>query len=205
MILPTFLESRLGDMSQGFRQLLSRRFSSIEDLPAFQTLIATLIATVVYVLGIFGQALGGRVADRHSLKWSYFLFFCAALPFVVAAALLQNALLIPAAGLFVLFTVGMQPIENSLLAFLTPARWRSMSYGIKFTITFGAGSFAVKIVGAVQQHFEEKILGRKSTRAEFNAYVRSIGLGSMLDPGPEEAIQQPKEGEGNVEDSHSWN
>jgi hypothetical protein len=47
----------------------------------------------------------------------------------------------------------MQPIENSLLAFLTPARWRSMSYGIKFTITFGAGSFAVKIVGAVQQHY----------------------------------------------------
>jgi MFS family permease len=125
----------------------------VEDLPAFQTLVATLIATGVYVLGIFGQALGGRVADRYSLKWAYFIFFCAALPFVLAAAFLENALLIPAAGLFVLFTVGMQPIENSLLAYLTPARWRSMSYGIKFTITFGAGSFAVKIVGAVQQHY----------------------------------------------------
>jgi len=75
------------------------------------------------------------------------------MPFILAAVLLQNALLIPAAGMFLLFTVGMQPIENSLLAFLTPARWRSMSYGIKFTLTFGAGSFAVKIVGAVQQHY----------------------------------------------------
>jgi MFS family permease len=153
VILPTFLESRLGGITQGLRELITRRFAAIKDLPAFQTLIATLIATVVYVLGIFGQALGGRIADRYSLKWSYFIFFCAALPFVVATALLENALLIPAAGLFVLFTVGMQPIENSLLAFLTPARWRSMSYGIKFTITFGAGSFAVKIVGAVQQHY----------------------------------------------------
>ena len=67
---------------------------------------------------------------------------------------LENALLIPTAGMFVLFTVGMQPIENSLLAFLTPVRWRSMSYGIKFTITFGAGAFAVKFVGAVQQRYD---------------------------------------------------
>jgi len=153
LILPAFLESRLGGVTQSLRDIVNRRFSSVEDLPAFQTLVATLIATGVYVLGIFGQALGGRVADRHSLKWSYFIFFCAAMPFILAAVFLENALLIPAAGMFLLFTVGMQPIENSLLAFLTPARWRSMSYGIKFTLTFGAGSFAVKIVGAVQQHY----------------------------------------------------
>ena len=153
VILPTFLESRLGDVSQGFRELLPGRFAAVEDLPAFQTLVANLIATAVYLLGIFGQVLGGRVADRYSLKWGYFIFFCAAMPFILAAVFLENALLIPAAGLFLLFTVGMQPIENSLLAFLTPARWRSLSYGIKFTLTFGAGSFAVKIVGAVQQHY----------------------------------------------------
>jgi hypothetical protein len=47
----------------------------------------------------------------------------------------------------------MQPIENSLLAYLTPARWRSVSYGAKFTLTFGAGAFAVKIVGAVEQGY----------------------------------------------------
>lgn len=153
VILPAFLESRLGNVSQGVRELLPRRFATVEDLPAFQTLVANIIATAVYVLGIFGQFLGGRVADRYSLKWGYFIFFCAAMPFILAAVFLQNALLIPAAGMFLLFTVGMQPIENSLLAFLTPARWRSMSYGIKFTLTFGAGSFAVKIVGAVQQHY----------------------------------------------------
>jgi MFS family permease len=153
VILPTFLESRLGDVSQSLRTLFSRRLAAVKDLPAFQTLVATLIATGVYVLGIFGQALGGRVADRHSLKWAYFIFFCAALPFIMAAAYLENVLLVPAAGMFVLFAVGMQPIENSLLAYLTPARWRSMSYGIKFTITFGAGAFAVKIVGAVQERY----------------------------------------------------
>jgi MFS family permease len=153
LILPAFLESRLGGVTQSLRNIVTRRFSSVEDLPAFQTLVATLIATGVYVLGIFGQALGGRVADRRSLKWSYFIFYCAALPFVLASAFLENALLIPAAGMFVLFAVGMQPIENSLLAFLSPVRWRSMSYGIKFALTFGAGSFAVKIVGAAQSSY----------------------------------------------------
>jgi MFS family permease len=153
VILPAFLEFRLGNVSQGIRELLPGRFSAVEDLPAFQTLVANIITTAVYVLGIFGQVLGGRVADRYSLKWGYFVFFCSAAPFILAAIFLQNALLIPAAGMFLLFTVGIQPIENSLVAFLTPARWRSMSYGIKFTLTFGAGSFAVKIVGAVQQHY----------------------------------------------------
>lgn len=51
------------------------------------------------------------------------------------------------------FGTGGGPIENSLLAYLTPARWRSISYGIKFTLTFGAGSFAVKIVGILEQHY----------------------------------------------------
>jgi len=153
VILPAFLESRLGNFTGWFQGIISRRFSAVRDVPAFQTLVATLSATGVYVLGILGQAVGGRVADRYSLKWSYFIYFCAAMPFILAAGLLHSVLLIPAAGMFVLFAVGMQPIENSLLAYLTPARWRSLSYGIKFTLTFGAGAFAVKIVGAAERSF----------------------------------------------------
>jgi hypothetical protein len=49
--------------------------------------------------------------------------------------------------------MGMQPIENSLLAYLTPPQWRSVSYGIKFTLTFGAGSFAVKLAGWVESRY----------------------------------------------------
>ena len=153
VILPAFLESRLGNLIAGIGGLLERRAGPVADLPAFQTLVATLSATGVYVLGIFGQAIGGRIADRYSLKLAYFIYFCSALPFAVAVVFLQNVLLIPAAGMFVLFTVGIQPIENSLLSYLTPVRWRSMSFGIKFTLTFGAGAFAVKIVGAVQRSY----------------------------------------------------
>jgi hypothetical protein len=45
----------------------------------------------------------------------------------------------------------MQPIENSLVAYLIPARWRSLGFGIKFTLVFGAGAFGVKIVSLVEK------------------------------------------------------
>ena len=87
------------------------------------------------------------------MKWSYFAFFCFALPFILATVFLRDAWLVPVAGMFVLFSMGMQPIENSLLAYLTPPRWRSVSYGVKFTLTFGAGSFAVKLAGLVESRY----------------------------------------------------
>ncbi len=153
LILPAFIESRMGDLGRTFQRLAAGRFPAIRDIPAFQTLVANLVTTGVYILGVVGQLIGGRVADRFSLKWGYFLFFCAAVPFITAVAALQGALFLPAAGLFVLFALGIQPIENSLIAYLTPARWRSVSYGIKFTLSFGAGSLAVKLVSAVEEAY----------------------------------------------------
>ncbi|MBN1835396.1 MAG: MFS transporter, partial [Spirochaetales bacterium] len=150
LILPALLEARLGNLAAAFRQVVLSRAGTLRDTAAFDTLVANLIATGVYLLGIVGQAVGGRVADRYSLKWAYFAFFCLALPFVLAMTALRSLWLVPAAGMFVLFSMGMQPIENSLVAYLTPARWRSVGYGVKFTLTFGAGSFAVKLAGLVE-------------------------------------------------------
>jgi hypothetical protein len=44
----------------------------------------------------------------------------------------------------------MQPIENSLYAMLTPPRWRSSGFGVKFTLGFGMGSLAVAVVSGLQ-------------------------------------------------------
>lgn len=153
LTLPSFLEYRLGNLTEVLRSALSNRLSLVEGEPAFDTLIANLIATAIYLIGIIGQAIGGRAADRFSLKWSYFLFFACAFPFALALALLKSWVLILAGGFFVFFSLGMQPIENSLVAFLTPARWRSVSYGIKFTLLFGIGSFAVKLVSYVESTY----------------------------------------------------
>jgi MFS family permease len=100
-----------------------------------------------------GQLLGGRVADRFELRWAYLAFFTGALPFLLLMSVLDGPLLVLMAGGFVLFSLGMQPIENSLVAVLSPPQWRSVSYGIKFTLVFGAGSLAVYLVGFVNGRF----------------------------------------------------
>ena len=146
IILPTFFEAKLSD----FTRLASdaARLSSDAD-----TFAATIIASGVYLVGMAGQLLGGRVADRFELRWAYLAFFTGALPFLLLMSALEGPLLVLMAGGFVLFSLGMQPIENSLVAVLTPPRWRSVSYGIKFTLVFGAGSLAVYLVGFVNGRF----------------------------------------------------
>ena len=52
-------------------------------------------------------------------------------------------------GLF----LGMQPVENSLIAALTPNRWRSTSYAIKFILNFGVGSTAVYLIAPVKKAY----------------------------------------------------
>jgi FSR family fosmidomycin resistance protein-like MFS transporter len=149
VILPAFMESRLGQIGA---RISSGSFFG-KDSEALKTLAANTLTTLVYVLAIAGQAVGGRVADRFSLKWAYFLYFCAALPFVLGLAFLSGGALAACAAGFVFFVVGMQPVENSLVAFITPTRWRSVSYGAKFTLVFGAGSLAVRMVGRIESAF----------------------------------------------------
>ena len=52
---------------------------------------------------------------------------------------------------YMLFLLGMQPIENTLVAKLTPDKVRHSAYGTKFILTFGVGAFAVYLVGWVKE------------------------------------------------------
>jgi MFS family permease len=149
VILPTLLEAHLSAVSAGLQEKLA--FLLGPALPAqFSTLVATTAASIAYLTGMTGQLLGGRVADRFDLRWGYLGFFCCALPFLGLLSTGSGLYLVVPAGMVVFFTLGMQPIENSLVAMLTPERWRSVGYGIKFVIVFGAGSLSVTLVSLVQ-------------------------------------------------------
>jgi MFS family permease len=107
--------------------------------------------SLVLVFGIAGQYLGGLVADRRDLRWSYRAFQALSLPALIAIPWFFGVPLLAASGLYVFFALGMQPLENSLYASLTPERWRSTAYGIKFILVFGVGSGAVWIVRYVTE------------------------------------------------------
>jgi MFS family permease len=102
--------------------------------------------SLVYLFGIGGQLVGGALADRHDLRWLYLAFHALSLPALLAMVSFSGLPLVSAGAVFVFFSLGMQPIENSLFARFTPPRWRATGYGIKFILTFGVGSFAIYLV-----------------------------------------------------------
>ncbi len=121
------------------------------QLGGVQNLAAALIVSGVYAVGMAGQVVGGQLADRYDLRKLYLLFHASSLPFVLAMGFSSEWALVLAAGAYVFFALGMQPVENSLVARFTPERWRSTSYGVKFVLNFGVGSLGVYGVAALHR------------------------------------------------------
>lgn len=145
VVLPAYLELKADFLWNFLNSLHASLFTEA------RTMAATFLASIIFTVGMFGQLLGGKLADRHDLRFLYFAFHLASLPFVILMGILSQQALIIAAGIYIFFALGMQPIENSLVAAFTPARWRSTGYGIKFILTFGVGSVAVYFAGWIQQ------------------------------------------------------
>ncbi len=150
LILPSYLEIRLSSTFGGIYSAL-RQAGETGVLTSEQgTLFAAVIAGCAYLIGMAGQMVGGKLADRFDLKKTYLAFGILAMPFLLLFRFGSGYGLIVYAGMFAFFTLGLQPVENSMFAMLTPPRWRSLAYGIKFTLSFGVGSLSVFLVSQVQ-------------------------------------------------------
>jgi MFS family permease len=111
------------------------------------------VTSLIFVIGMLGQYTGGRVAERFDPRVGYLVFFgITALPGVLMG-ISGNWILIGLALLYFFFLLGMQPIENTLVARFTPRRFHHSAFGTKFVLTFGVGALAVKIVAAIESRF----------------------------------------------------
>lgn len=145
VILPSYFELRSGE----FFNLLNQ----LSFIPLSKNVSATMLTSFVFVVGIIGQYLGGRFADRFDPGIGYLLFHALALPFCFFIAFVTDIPLLILTVFFMLFLLGMQPIENTLVARLTPRRFRHSGYGIKFILTFGVGALSVHMVRYIKMHF----------------------------------------------------
>jgi MFS family permease len=145
VILPAYFELR----NQGIFHWLT------QHIPAgFSTnLVATMIASAIFLVGVVAQYIGGRVAERFSLQHSYLVFHLITIPAAFAMAWAVDLPLVVLALVYFFFMLGMQPIENTLVSRLTPPHWRHSAFGMKFILTFGVGALAVKGVQAVESDF----------------------------------------------------
>ena len=144
IVLPAYLELKAGFLWDFFKNIYS------SNLEGTKTMAATLLASTIYIVGIFGQLVGGKLADKYDLRWMYLMFHGLSLPFVILMGVFNQQLLVASAAVYIFFSLGMQPIENSLVAKFTPNKWRSTGYGIKFILVFGVGSLAVYLVGWIK-------------------------------------------------------
>jgi len=115
------------------------------------TLAATVLTSLIFLTGIFGQITGGRLADRYDLRRAYLFMHAMSAPFLLLMAFVTDYPLALCAAAYIFFSLGMQPIENSLIAAFTPTRWRSTSFAVKFIMNFGIGSSVVYLIGAVKR------------------------------------------------------
>ncbi|MEN8199117.1 MAG: MFS transporter [Thermodesulfobacteriota bacterium] len=129
---------------------LYTQLSQILPWQASPNVMATSLVSLLFLIGMGGQYYGGHVGERHDLRWSYFLFHLLTIPAAFLISLTSDIPLVLLAIFHSFFLLGMQPIENTLVARLTPPNLHSSAYGLKFVVTFGVGSLAVKMVHFIE-------------------------------------------------------
>ncbi len=145
VILPSYFELK--------NQELFRFLSSLNIIPNSPHLSATLFTSLVFLIGIMGQYMGGRFAERHDPKKAYLFFHLIPIFMAIGMAYTMDIWLILFSMTYLFFLLGMQPIENTLVALLTPDSLRHSAYGTKFILTFGVGALSVHMVGWIKESY----------------------------------------------------
>jgi len=115
--------------------------------------VATVITSGLYLVGMLGQYTGGWAGERFDLRISYLFFHLMTLPAAFMIGLTTDIPLVLLATIHSFFLLGMQPVENTLVARLTPPTLHSSAYGMKFILTFGVGALAVKMIKIVEHNW----------------------------------------------------
>lgn len=128
-------------------------------LPAFLSGGDHFLAGGVYIFvitlvgGSIGQLLGGVLADRWGARRVYLFLVAALAPLSLLLGTGQDVSVAAAvAALLAMAMFAQQPVENSLLAENSSHGRRSVSYGLKFVLTFGVGALGTPVVGLIWEN-----------------------------------------------------
>lgn len=112
---------------------------------------AGALATLMLLIGTFGQWLGGHQTDVLGSKKVLIITCSTVLIGFLFLVLTQSSLWFVAVAAFILLYglafYGHQPAFNSLAGFMTPIDRRGIVYGVLFFVSFGMGSISQAITG----------------------------------------------------------
>lgn len=113
---------------------------------------SSLVVFLVFAFGGIGQLGGGLLADRFRPAVLYCIMIGASVPLALLIDRASGRMGLVATGVFTIFVFAQQPLENTMIAEATPARWRSTVYGLKFILAFGIASVGIYIAGLVWRY-----------------------------------------------------
>ena len=160
VILPAYFELR--------NQAIFHWIHSAAGIGLSKNLVATAIVSFIFIMGMFGQYTGGRTAERFDLRFCYLIFHAITIPAALLMARASDIPLVILALIYFFFLLGMQPIENTLVAKFTPQKLHHSAYGTKFVLTFGVGALSVKMIKAIE------------TAVNIEAVFYALGMTSMV-------------------------
>jgi len=111
------------------------------------------MTTAILTLGVVGQYVGGRLADRVKKEVLYVTIFFVSVPLLFLIGRFHDLPLVGVAGLFALFYFMSQPVGNAMIPAYTSPRSRGIAFGLFFFMAFGVGS----IMGWIAGYVGEKI------------------------------------------------
>jgi MFS family permease len=160
VILPAYFELR--------NQAIFHWIHSAAGIGLSKNLVATALVSFIFIVGMLGQYTGGRIAERYDLRFCYLVFHAITIPAALLMAIAADIPLVILALIYFFFLIGMQPIENTLVAKFTPTKFRHSAYGLKFILTFGVGALSIKMIKAIE------------TAVNIEAVFYALGLTSVV-------------------------
>ncbi len=113
-----------------------------------------LVSSGIMVISIIGPLVGGYLASRSGdIRRSLFGLFAALALLSVGFYYLYGPALVLVVAPTVLLIFCFQPLQNTLIARLSPDRRRGTAYGINFTLSFGVGAVAAGIGGIIGERY----------------------------------------------------
>ncbi len=136
-----------GVIFQGFQYALPKAFEEQHVTVLDQGFLGIgLSYFLVYVFAGTLQYVGGHLADRYPPRTVYIVTYLLQAPLLVAVAMLTGMPTVIATMLAVTLSVGAFPAENVLFVHYTPDRHRSLAFGFRYVVAFGAAPLALQLI-----------------------------------------------------------
>jgi len=129
------------------------QYTSFQILSWDSVAIGGMLSGIALFMGVFGQYMGGVLAEKKNLNRNIALMGVLSFPFILAMAFATDVLLLIMALSFFFFNFSLQPMVNTLTARYTTLKMRATAFGIFFFAAFGLGSMAASFSGFIAQNF----------------------------------------------------